>query len=300
MLATAVIVFREVLEAALIVGIVMAASRAIAGRGLWIGGGVAAGVLGAGLFAAVADVISQAVGGIGQEVLNAGILITAVVCLGAHVLWVSRHAKELSEHANAVGDEVRAGTRPLSALATIAFLAVLREGAETVLFLAGIVSSSNEGLSSMLAGGALGLVGGAAAGFAIYRGLLRIPLRHFFTAVNFVVIFLAAGMMSQAMGFLVQADLISPLTDTVWDTSSVLSQSSLPGMLLHTLVGYVAQPSGIQVAAYIATLAVFFTLNHLASRPKGENPSRRGVVAAVAAVAVFLAILGVSTLTRVG
>jgi high-affinity iron transporter len=300
MLATAIIVFREVLEAALIVGIVMAASRGIARRGLWIGTGVAAGVLGAGAFAALASVISQAVNGVGQELLNAAILLVAVVCLGAHVLWVSRHAKELSEHAAAVGADIRAGVRPLSALAGIAFVAVLREGAETVLFLAGIFSGSNESASSMVIGGALGLMGGAGAGVAIYAGLLRIPLRHFFTAVNAVVIFLAAGMMSQAMGFLVQADWLSPLADSVWNTSAILTQYSIPGTLLHTLVGYVAQPMGIQVVAYVATLVIFFALTKLAART-GSSASHSGArFAAIVAAGVFLVVLGVASTAHAG
>jgi high-affinity iron transporter len=91
MLATAIIVFREVLEAALVVGIVLAASRGVAGRGLWVSSGIAAGVLGAALVAACASAIATAVNGIGEELFNAAILFTAVAMLGWHNIWMNRH-----------------------------------------------------------------------------------------------------------------------------------------------------------------------------------------------------------------
>ena len=277
MLAAAIIVFREILEASLIVGIVMAASRGIAGRGLWIGSGVVGGLAGAGIIAVLAGVIANAAGGIGQELLNALILLLAVFFLGAHVVWMSRHSRELASHANTIGAEVRAGTRPLSALAVIAFLAVLREGAETGLFLAGIARGSNESLGNMVIGGGLGVAAGAVVGALLYLGLLRIPLRYFFTAAGVIVMLLAAGLASQAAGFLVQADLLPPLTDTVWDSSGILSERSFAGTLLHTLVGYVDRPMGIQVVAYIATLALLLILTRIASAPKSAAVSRPAV-----------------------
>jgi len=84
MLATAIIVFREVLEASLVVGIVLAASRGVPKRAAWVAGGVATGVLGAAIVAACADLIAAAVNGIGQELFNAAILFTAVAMLGWH------------------------------------------------------------------------------------------------------------------------------------------------------------------------------------------------------------------------
>src|SRR4051794_27666328 len=96
MLAAAIIVFREVLEAALIVGIVMAASRGAPGRGAWVAGGVAAGVVGALIVAACAGALSAAAAGIGQELFDAAILLAAVVMLGWHNIWMSRHGRDLT------------------------------------------------------------------------------------------------------------------------------------------------------------------------------------------------------------
>ncbi len=279
MLATAIIVFREVLEAALIVGIVLAASRGVAGRGWWVGGGIGAGIIGATAVAAGAGTIAAAVEGIGQEVFNAAILFAAVAMLGWHNIWMTRHGREIALAANRLGAAVREGTQPLWALAAAVALAVLREGSEVVLFLYGIAAASGNGWGAMALGGALGLVAGAGAGAGLYLGLVRIPLRHLFSVTSWLVLLLAAGMASQAAAFLMQADLLPPLGMTLWDTSFVLSDQSLAGRVLHTLIGYTAQPAGIQLAFYLATLIVISSLMRIighgapAARSHRPDPS---------------------------
>ena len=254
MLATAIIVFREVLEAALIVGIVMAASRGALGRGLWVSGGIAAGILGALLVAIFAAAIAAAAQGMGQELFDAGILLAAVAMLGWHNVWMSRHGRELAGNATRLGKDVRSGARPLWALAFAVSLAVLREGSEAVLFLYGIALAGQGGALAMVMGGIIGLALGVAAGTAIYWGLVSIPMRLLFTITSWLVLLLAAGLASQAAAFLMQADLLPPLGSNLWDTSFILSDQSLIGRILHTLIGYTAQPAGIQIVFYAATL----------------------------------------------
>jgi high-affinity iron transporter len=256
MLPTAIIVFREVLEAALIVGIVMAASRGAPGRALWVAGGVAAGVLGAIGVAFGAGAISAAVAGIGQELFDAAILFAAVGMLGWHNIWMSRHGRDLAAHAVKLGGAVRSGAAPLWALAFAVGLAVLREGSEVVLFLYGIALAGQGGPLAMALGGVVGLLLGVTAGTAIYWGLVSIPMRLLFAVTSWLVLLLAAGLASQGAAFLMQADLLPPLGTNLWDTSFLLSDQSLPGRILHTLIGYTAQPAGIQVVFYLSTLAV--------------------------------------------
>src|SRR5574340_1133455 len=186
----ALLVFREVLEAALIVTVVAAATRGVRRRGWFIGGGIGVGVIGALLVAASAGVIAQAASGMGQEVFNAGVLLAAVLMIGWHVVWMSSHARELTRHMADVGGKVSAGASSLGVLLAVVALAVLREGSEVVLFLFGLVAGGAHGL---YAGLAIGIVGGSAVGFALYFGLLRIPVRHFFSATNWMLVLLAAG-----------------------------------------------------------------------------------------------------------
>src|SRR4051794_40223037 len=274
MLATAIIVFRKVLEAALIVGIVLAASRGIAYRGAWILGGLAAGMVGAVLVAAGAGTITSAASGMGQELLNAAILLAAVVMLGWHNIWMTSHGHEMAVAANRLGSEVRDGARPLWALALAVGLAVLREGSEIVLFLYGIAATT-EGLGAMALGGTLGFAAGAVAGAALYLGLVSIPMRHLFTVTGWMILLLAAGMAAQAAAFMAQADLLPSLGNQLWDTSFLLTDDSLVGKILHTLVGYTAQPAGIQVVFYLATLTVIGGLMLLTRQARGSAVSPR-------------------------
>lgn len=260
MLATAVIVLREVLEAALVVSIVLAATRGVRQRGLWVGYGVAGGTLGALVVAAFAERLAAAASGLGQEIFNASVLGVAVLMLGWHQIWMSRHGRQMAADLSSVGAAVRGGTRPLYVLSMVVALAVLREGSELVLFLYGIAASGPGQTRELGSGFALGLIGGVALSLAMYLGLLRIPAKRLFTVTGWLILLLAAGMAAQAAAFLVQADILPPIGQAVWDTSRFLPDDSLIGKLLHTLIGYTAKPYGIQLAIYVLTIGVMLTL----------------------------------------
>jgi high-affinity iron transporter len=262
-LGSAVIVFRETLEAALIIAIVLGASRGTLGRVRWVGGGIALGVAGALVVAAFAGVIAQAMQGRGQELLNAGVLLAAVAMLAWHNIWMSAHARAHVQEMNALGHDVREGVRPLSAMLMVTALAVLREGAETVLFLYG-----------MWAGG--GSRGELAIGALLYFGLLRIPLRYFFRVTGIVILLLAAGLAAGAAGYLTQAGLLPALVDQVWDSSSLISMDSFAGRVLHVLVGYQEQPTGLQLLFFLVTLIGIGTMMRIVGKrpgPPGSAPA---------------------------
>jgi high-affinity iron transporter len=255
MLASLIIVFREVFEAGLIVGIVLAATRGIARRGVFIAGGVGAGVIGAALVAAFAGALSDALAGRGQEVFNAAILSLAVVMLGWHNLWMASHGREMAREMKAMGHAVAAGDKSLVAMAMVVAIAVLREGAEVVLFLYGIAASSGEGWPLLIVGGVLGIALGAAVSCLLYLGLVAIPVHRLFTVTSWLIALVAAGMAGQAAAILAGIDLIPSWGYQLWDTSWLLPQDSLAGRALHALVGYSDRPMGVQLVAYLATLA---------------------------------------------
>jgi high-affinity iron transporter len=297
MLATAIIVFREVLEAALVVGIVLAASKGVIDRLLWVGGGVFFGIAGACAVAGFAEAIAEAAAGIGQELLNASILFLAVAMLGWHNIWMGRHGRQLAQQAADLGKAVTRGTRPLYALAIVVGMAVLREGSELVLFLYSIAAGGSGGLADMASGGILGLAAGVAVGGALYFGLLRIPTKHLFTVTSWLILLLAAGMASQGAAFLVQADILPALSPALWDTSAVLTEESVPGKIMHALIGYVARPSGMQFVFWAGTLAVIGLLMRLTNR--GTTVPKGGARRALGAAAVALMVLGMGFLTTV-
>jgi high-affinity iron transporter len=271
-LPSLLIVFREVFEAGLIVGIVMAVTSGVAGRARWVAGGVAAGVLGACIVAVFTGGLSQLFAGNGQELFNACILGFAVLMLGWHNVWMSRHGRELAAEMRAAGEAVVSGSKSLAALSLVVAIAVLREGSEVVLFLYGVAAAEGGAGVGMLVGGMIGLVLGALVCLLTYLGLVTIPARYLFSVTSTLIALLAAGMAAQAIAFLQQANVLTAFDQTVWDTSWILRDESLLGRALHTLIGYVDRPTAMQLIVYAATLAIITVLMKLFAVSPAPRP----------------------------
>lgn len=270
MFATAIIVFRETLEAALFVGIMAAATRGLQGRNRWLTAGVLAGSAGALALAASAQYISALAEGVGQDLVNAGILMLALAMLTWHCVWISNQGAQAAAAARALGTTFKQGQRAPWALMIVVALSVLREGAETVLFVAGFASGS--GAIGTLGGALVGVLSGSAAGALIYLGLSRIPLQRMFAVTNVLILLLAASIASQLARAVSQAGLTSAWGQPVWDTSSLLRIDSPVGTLAHALLGYEAQPTGLQLAFYALALVVIVSgsrwVRHAQSRSR--------------------------------
>jgi high-affinity iron transporter len=280
MLGSLIIVFREVIEAGLIVGIVLAVTQGVPRRGFWVAGGVAAGLFGASMVAVFAGALADAFSGIGQEMFNAGILALAVIMLAWHNIWMATHGREMAANLRGVGMAVAEGKQTLTALAIVVAVAVLREGSEVVLFLYGIAASGAADFASLLLGGLLGLALGAALSALMFYGLVKIPARRLFAVTTALITFLAAGMAAQCVVFLQQAGLVTAFSNTLWDTSWLLPDDSVIGRVMHVLFGYVDQPSGMQALAYVLTLSGIFLATRLASGTSATTKKTAGVSAA--------------------
>ncbi len=267
MIGSLIIVLREVIEAGLIIGIVLAVTKTTPNRAPYIVGGVLGGLFGAVLVAIFAGALSNALEGVGQELFNAAILAVAVIMLTWHNVWMARHGRQLSQDLRRVGGEVSGGSRSLFALALVIGVAVLREGSEVVLFLYGVVLSSGESGSSLFFGGLLGVLLGAGVSSLTYKGLVAIPMRYFFRATSLLIGFMAAGMAAQSVAFLEQADLATALGRIVWNSSSILPDTGVIGRALHTLLGYTDKPTELQLVVYFGTLFCMFGLMKLLSQP---------------------------------
>jgi high-affinity iron transporter len=275
-LAALIIVFREVFEAGLIVGIVLAVTRLVPRRNRWIGGGVLAGVAAACLVAAFAGVLSQLFEGMGQELFNAAILAIAVIMLTWHNVWMARHGKEIAGEMSAIGQAVAEGSKSLLALAVVVAVAVLREGSEVALFLYGVAASDGGSAASLTIGGLMGLALGVAICLLTYFGLMRIPPRALFATTTVLITLLAAGMAAQAVAFLQRANWLTPLDTVMWDSGWLLSESSIVGRALHTLVGYTDQPTGMQIVIYLAVILVTVMLMRLVGSERRQHAIAAG------------------------
>jgi len=280
MIAALIIVFREMIEAGLIVGIVLAATTGVPGRERAVVMGILAGVLGACLVAAFAGELAGLFQGSGQEIFNATILLLAVAMLTWHNVWMASHGRQMARELKAAGHQVKTGERTLAALSIVVGVAVLREGSEVVLFLYGIAAQGGTSAAGMIAGGGLGLAAGALVSGLMYAGLLKVPAGKLFQVTSGLITLLAAGMAAQAVIFLQNAGWLEFFTSTVWDTSWLLpddGQGSLGlfGKMLHTLVGYTAAPNGAQLIAYGFTIVLILVLmrmvNAPATTPRGKH-----------------------------
>ena len=274
MLAALIIVFREVFEAGLIVGIVLAVTSSVPNRNRWIGGGVLAGVLAACLVAAFAGALSQLFAGMGQELFNASILCIAVVMLTWHNVWMAHHGREMAGELRAVGQAVADGTKSLLALAVVVGVAVLREGSEVALFLYGVAASDGGSALSLALGGLLGLALGVGVCLLTYFGLMRIPPKALFATTTVLITLLAAGMAAQAVAFLERANWLNSLDTVVWDSAWLLPETSIAGRTMHTLIGYTDQPTQMQLLVYVAVLiATFMLMRFAGSQPAKPAPA---------------------------
>ena len=189
-----------------------------------------------------------------------------------HNVWMARHGRELAAELQAAGEAVVAGSKSLAALAIVVAIAVLREGSEVVLFLYGVAAAQGGASWGMVGGGFVGLILGSLVCLATYLGLITIPTRYLFGVTSTLIAFLAAGLAAQAIAFLQQANILTAYDGTVWDTSWILSESSYLGRALHTLIGYVDQPTGMQLIVYVATLVTIGVLMKLFSAPAVRQP----------------------------
>ncbi len=254
-----IVVFREFLEIALVLGVVIAATRGLQNRKRFIWAGIIAGALGSLLVAYFAEGISNAAEGMGQELFNAAILLTASAVIGWTVLWMRSHARQMTARIKKVGAQITEGTLPAYTITVVIGLAVLREGAEIVLFTYGMLASG-QALLNVVAGGLLGALAGSIFGLALYLGIVTIPVRHVFQVTSWMLIFLSAGMASLAAKYLVAGGVINWLTNKIWGSSWLLSEDSIVGQILHALVGYSDQPMAIQLVFFAVTLGLLTSI----------------------------------------
>ena len=272
MFPTATIVFREIIEVALVIGIVMAATRGLPGRLNLVLAGLGLGVLGSVIIAFFTESISQAIDGVGQEIFNAAVMFTAVGFLSWTVIWMKTHGRHLAQNLKAMGQDVVSGNKSVYVLVGVIALATFREGAEIVLFTYGMLASGAFAVSEIVVGGIGGLIGGSIVGLMLYMGLLKAAQKYLFTVTSWLLIVLTAGMAAQGASFLIAAGVLPELHPEVWDTSAILSGGSFLGETLKVLIGYTPRPTGMELVFYTSVLVcVGCAYKFISSRPKSDK-----------------------------
>lgn len=243
MLSALVIILREALEASLIISILLAVSYFLRVSRRWVLWALMTGMAGAGVVAYFLGAISGWFGGMGQELLNAVLLIWICLSLTGICFFAARYAHGRTPH-----------VAPLlgTALAWAAGFAIVREGCEILVYIYSFTASL-ESFIPVLIGGGIGFGIGGSIGVLIYYLIINLPRRQMMQAIFAIVALISAGMASQAVQYLEQAGLL-PAQAPLWDASGWIPETSLLGQLLYALIGYEATPTPSQIGVYLLIL----------------------------------------------
>ena len=266
MFETLLIVWRESLEAALIVGVLLTYLGRSGQRSgvayVWAGSLVA---VVAALACGVAsnDAASHLDADL-QELLQAGILFLAVAVLTWMILWMHRNAGGLGGDLRRKADAALARGR-LIGLAMIAFAAVFREGLETVLFLWGVaVQRTDLTVLPFIAAGVTGAALAVATAWLFFRGFQFLSLRRFFRVTGVLLLLVAAGLLMSGVNKLIGLGYLSPISGQAWSTAWLVRDDSALGAFLAALVGYRSRPSLAEVLAFAAYVPLMLWALHRA------------------------------------
>lgn len=274
-IAALVLAFREGLEAALILGIVLGVLRRVGrrdqGKMVWLGTGLA--VLlslgaGIGLYALGISFEGQA-----EQIFEGLAMLLAAGVLTWMVFWLDKQGRHIQ--AELERDVRRAATGGGTwAIFSLAFLAVLREGIELALFLTAATFTATA--AATLFGGLLGLGLAALAGWLIFAATARLDVRAFFRVTSILLIFFAAGLVAHGIHEMNEAGIVPAVVEHVWDTNPVLDENSGGGQILKALLGYNGNPSLTEVLAYVGYWAVvLLALRRRQTRPSWQQHKHR-------------------------
>lgn len=266
MIAALLITLREGLEAALIVGIVLGVLRKLGrsdrSRPVWLG--VAAAVATSLVAGLAFNALGVAFEGRGEEIFESFAMLLAAGVLTWMIFWMQRQGRQVQ--AELESDVHRAVTTGSAwALFSLAFVAVLREGIETVLFLTAAAFSATP--ADTLIGGALGLTIAVAIGWLVFAAGKQLDVRAFFRVTSILLLLFAAGLLAHGVHELQEAALLPTFVEHVWDVSFILDENSTTGRFLQALFGYNANPSLLEVVSYVG----YFVVIYLATRMTGQR-----------------------------
>lgn len=255
MLNALIVVWRESLEAMLVIGVLLAwigrqPNPAPLRRGVWLGLAVGVGLalaLGATTFAVQSQFAGQSL-----EVFQLAMVLFAAMLIVQMVLWMHRHGRHMKRELEAQAEHVTGAF----GIAAITALAVAREGAETVVFLYGLgLEAGGVQLLGLLSAAASGLALAVATSWLVARGARYLNYRILFRASEIMLLLIACALLAGGIDRMIGLDWLPPLLDPVWDTSALIDDGHGAGRLMADFLGYRARPSGVLllgVAAYWA------------------------------------------------
>lgn len=255
MTAALIITLRETLEAALVVGIILAYLRKTQNdkHVKYVWGAVVVGVLLSAALAYLFEVYFGGFEGAAEEIYEGVMMLTAAALLSWMILWMMKQRHGIKKALESKAEAHLKEDHPMG-LFFLVLVSVLREGIETVIFLkAAVLASGGDGV---LSGAVVGILVALVLAFALFKGMAKVPLRKFFTATSVLLILFAAGLLAHGVHEFQEAGIVPIVNEHVWDMNHVLDEKGNVGSLMKGLFGYNGNPSLIEVVSYFAYLVL--------------------------------------------
>lgn len=257
MFKIALVVFRECLEIALLLGVVLAVTKQLEKSRIYIIAGVMLGTVSAALFAFFTRSITVAFSDLGDEIFNSGVILLTVALIGWTIVWMQGYGIKIKQNLNDLSVKISSGDSSYIMLVLIVAATILREGMEIIILVYSISSVEIIDSNSYLLGLIIGIVSGLTLGVIIYLGLIKIVNQQYIFRISSILLMLvASGFAAEAAGILSSSGIITILSDQLWDSSWLISDRSIYGKFLKMITGYIARPNGLQVVFYVCTLGL--------------------------------------------
>ena len=266
MIKLAIVVFRECMEVAFLLSIILAVTKPVIDSRRYIILGTICGVFLAALFAFFAKIISESMGGLGDEMFNSCIILFTVILISWTVVWMQGYTKKIRKDLNELSDKITTGNASKFILVFVVSAAIFREGVEIILFVYSITSAGNIDGNEYITGIGIGAFGGVVVGMLIYQGLMKYSGKYIFKISTILLTLIAAGLAAEAAGIMTSSGIIEVFSDQLWDSSWLVKNDSITGKVLNITVGYDSRPNGMQILFYFTTIVITFGMMKFRSR----------------------------------
>ena len=266
MIKLAIVVFRECMEIAFLLGVILAVTKPVKDSRKYVILGSITGVFLAALFAFFAKTLSESMGGIGDELFDSCVILVTAILISWTVVWMQGYTKKIRKDLSKLSDKITAGVVSKLMLVFVVAAAIFREGAEIILFVYSITSAGNIDGNEYITGIGIGAFGGLLVGTLLYLGLMKYAGRYVFKISTILLTLIAAALAAEAAGIMTSSGIIEVLSDQLWDSSWLVENGSVTGKILNITVGYDSRPNGMQIIFYFATIILTFGMMKLRSR----------------------------------
>ncbi len=271
MFTIAVVIFRESLEIALLLGVITAVTKPIKNSRRYIIAGALAGVSIASIMAFFASSITEAFGGLGDELVDAGVILFTAALISWTVVWMQGYNRSIRKHLGDLSEKINSNTSSKAMLSVVVAMTIMREGMEIILFVYSISSAHNITMTEYVWGLLVGSAAGFTTGIILYKGLINFSGKFIFKISTILLILIAAGLSAQAAGILTSIGVIEILSDQLWDSSWLIDDRSTVGKLLSITIGYDSRPNIMQIIFYFSTVIGTILMMRLKSRMLGKK-----------------------------